>query len=103
MDCCRVFPYCHIRRWSGVLRFHRFFEPIANETGWSYTQISLAASIRGLEMSLLSPLVGILADRWGPKRLVFSGVFVMVAGLLLLGTAQSLTMFYLAFALLALG
>ena len=95
-----------IATYAGGVAFYgftAFFEPIANETGWSYTQISLAASIRGLEMSLLSPLVGILADRWGPKRLVFSGVFVMVAGLLLLGTAQSLTMFYLAFALLALG
>ncbi len=83
--------------------FTAFFEPIANEMGWSYTQISLAASLRGLEIGLLSPLVGVLADRWGPKRLVFGGVFITVAGLLLLGSTRSLVMFYGAFALLAVG
>ncbi len=83
--------------------FTAFFEPIANETGWSYTQISLAASLRGLEIGLLSPFVGILADRWGPKRLIFGGVFITVAGLLLLSSARSLIMFYGAFALLAIG
>ena len=83
--------------------FTALFEPIVNEMGWSYTQVSLAASLRGLEIGLLSPLVGILADRWGPKRLVFGGVLITVAGLLLLGSTRSLVMFYLAFALLAVG
>jgi len=83
--------------------FTAFFEPIANEMGWSYTQISLAASLRGLEMGLLSPFVGILADRWGPKRLIFGGVLITVAGLLLLSSTRSLIMFYGAFALLAIG
>jgi MFS family permease len=83
--------------------FTAFFEPIANEMGWSYTQISLAASLRGLEIGLLSPFVGILADRWGPKRLIFGGILITVAGLLLLGSTRSLAMFYGAFALLAIG
>ncbi|HEY82316.1 MAG TPA: MFS transporter [Dehalococcoidia bacterium] len=83
--------------------FTAFFEPIANEMGWSYTQISLAASLRGLEIGLLSPFVGILADRWGPKRLIFGGVLITAAGLLLLGVSRSLLVFYGAFALLAVG
>jgi len=83
--------------------FTAFFEPIANEMGWSYTQISLAASLRGLEIGLLSPFVGILADRWGPRRLIFGGVLITVAGLLLLSATKSLIMFYGAFALLAIG
>ena len=48
--------------------FTAVFEPIAGELGWSYTQISLAASLRGLETGLLAPLLGLLADRWGPRR-----------------------------------
>ncbi len=83
--------------------FTAFFEPIANELGWSYTQISLAASLRGLEIGLLSPIVGILADRWGPRRLIFGGVFVTISGLLLLSSTRSLVMFYGAFALLSIG
>lgn len=83
--------------------FTAFIEPIARETGWSYTQISLAASLRGLEMGLLSPVVGIMADRWGPRRVIFSGVALVVTGLLLLSSAHSLFVFYGAFALLAVG
>jgi len=83
--------------------FTAFFEPIANEMGWSYTQISLAASLRGLEMGLLAPFIGILADRWGPRRLMCIGVFVTAMGLTLLSATTSLVMFYGAFVLLAIG
>jgi MFS family permease len=83
--------------------FTAFFEPIVDETGWSYTQLSLAASLRGLEMGILSPVVGILADRWGPRKLILGGVLVTVASLLLLSSATSLIMFYVSFALLAIG
>ena len=83
--------------------FTAFFEPIANEMGWSYTQISLAASLRGLEIGILAPFTGILADRWGPRRLIASGVVITAAGLALLSTTTSLVMFYGAFALFAIG
>jgi MFS family permease len=83
--------------------FTAFFEPIANDMGWSYTQISLAASLRGLEIGLLSPIVGILADRWGPRKLIFGGIFITAASLFLLSSTNSLLMFYGAFALLAIG
>ncbi|NQT05199.1 MAG: MFS transporter [Dehalococcoidia bacterium] len=83
--------------------FTAFFEPIVDEMGWSYTQLSLAASLRGLEMGLLSPIVGTLADRWGPRKLIFGGVLVTVASLLLLSSTTSLIMFYVSFALLAVG
>lgn len=83
--------------------FTAFFEPISAEMGWSYTQISLAASLRGLEMSFLAPIVGMLADRWGPRRLIIAGVLTTATGLALLSVTTSLVMFYGAFALLAIG
>ncbi|MEE9399860.1 MAG: MFS transporter [Dehalococcoidales bacterium] len=83
--------------------FTAFFEPIADEMGWSYTQISLAASLRGLETGLFAPVIGIIADRWGSRRLVFSGALITVAGLILLSSTNSLTIFYVSFALIALG
>ncbi|MGB2813973.1 MAG: MFS transporter [Dehalococcoidales bacterium] len=83
--------------------FTAFFEPIVDEMGWSYTQLSLAASLRGLEMGILSPIVGILADRWGPRKLIFGGILVTVASLLLLSSTTSLFMFYVSFVLLAIG
>jgi predicted MFS family arabinose efflux permease len=51
------------------LGFTAIFEPIARDFGWSYAQVSFAASLRGMEMSLLAPIVGLLMARWGPRRL----------------------------------
>ncbi len=50
--------------------FTAIFVPIADEFGWSYTQISLAASLRGIEASLLAPIIGATVDRLGPRRLL---------------------------------
>ncbi len=83
--------------------FTAIFEPIANDMNWSYTQISLASSLRGLEAGLLAPVIGVLVDRWGPRRLVFFGTLITVGGLLMLSQTSSLGMFYGAFTLIAIG
>ncbi len=83
--------------------FTAIFEPIAEEFGWSYTSISIAASIRGLEAGLLAPVVGIMVDRWGPRKVIFGGVLCIGLGLLLLSRVQSIGMFYAAFILMSLG
>ncbi len=86
-----------------TLGFTAFFEPIAAEFGWSYTQISVAASIRGVEAGLLSPLMGILIDRWGPRRLVFGGTVMVGLAMIFLSGVDSLAMFYVGFAAIAFG
>ncbi|MFC1965623.1 MFS transporter [Chloroflexota bacterium] len=86
-----------------IYGFTALFEPIADELGWSYTQISLAASLRGLEMGILAPIVGILVDRWGPRRIIFGGVVFTAMGLILLSRSMSLGVFYGAFVLIAIG
>jgi sugar phosphate permease len=83
--------------------FTAFFEPIAEEFGWSYTQISIAASIRGLEMGILAPVMGFLVDRFGPRRLIFSGSLIIGFGFILLSWTNSLAMFYGTFILIAVG
>jgi cyanate permease len=90
---------------AGVIYFGftAVFEPIAEEFGWSYAQISLAASLRGLEVGLLAPLMGFLVDRWGPRRMVFGGSILTFVGFLILSRVSSLTMFYGAFVLIAIG
>jgi len=90
---------------SGTVNFGftAFFEPIREEFGWSYTQISLAASLRGLEMGIFAPVVGFLADRFGPRKVILWGTVTVGFGLILLSLTQSLAMFYGAFLLLAFG
>ena len=83
--------------------FTAVFEPIASDFGWSYAQVSFAASLRGLQTSFLAPIVGLLMDRWGPRRLVFTGAVIIGLGLLLLSRINSLATFYGAFILIAMG
>lgn len=83
--------------------FTAFFEPIQKEFGWSYTQVSLASSLRGLEMGIFAPIVGFLVDRFGSRRLLLGGSIIIGLGFLALSLTQSLTMFYLSFLLIALG
>ncbi len=90
---------------SGVIHFGftAVFEPIAREFGWSYAQVSLAASLRGLETGLISPVLGWMVDRWGARKLVFGGSIVAALGMILLSRIDSLWTFYAAFILIAIG
>ncbi|MBI5968185.1 MAG: MFS transporter [Deltaproteobacteria bacterium] len=83
--------------------FTAFFEPLVKEFGWSYTQVSLAASLRGLEMGIFAFPIGFLVDRFGSRKLIFFGVITAGFGLILLSFTQSLVMFYGAILLLGLG
>ena len=86
-----------------VFSFTALVEPAASQFGWSYAQISLAATLNSLLTGLTAPLVGLLADRWGPKKLVFGGVLINCLGFILLSRVASLTMFYGAFLLIYIG
>ncbi len=90
---------------SGIVHFGftAFFEPLIKEFGWSYTQISFAKSLRGLEMSVFAPLLGFLADRYGSRKLILCGTITVGLGLILLSMTQSLAMFYASFLLLSFG
>jgi len=81
--------------------FTTIFKPIVEEFGWSYTQVSLAASLRGVETGLLAPVVGILIDRWGPRRIVFIGGCLTALGLFMLSRVDSLVTFYISFILIS--
>ncbi|MDD5168456.1 MAG: MFS transporter [Syntrophales bacterium] len=90
---------------SGVIfyGFTAFFEPLVKEFGWSHTQVSFASSLRGMEMGILAPLVGFLADCLGSRMLLVAGMTTLGAGLILLSYTQSLPMFYGAMVLIAFG
>jgi sugar phosphate permease len=83
--------------------FTALIEPLAEEFGWSYAQISFAASLRGIETGILAPVVGFLVDRWGPRRLMFGGIIIVGLGLVLLSGINTLGMFWAAFGLIAAG
>jgi len=49
-----------------TLGFTAFIDPIVNDLGWNYTQISFAASLRGVEVALFTPLSGLWLTVGGP-------------------------------------
>ena len=100
---CACFPIGLYVSGITVYGFTAFFEPFVKEFGWSYTQISFAASLRGLEAGIFSPVIGFLVDRFGSRKLILAGTILSGLGLLLLSLTRSLIMFYCGFLLLAFG
>ncbi|MFC1534215.1 MFS transporter [Thermodesulfobacteriota bacterium] len=83
--------------------FTAFFEPIAKEFDWSYGTVAIAASLRGMEMGLLAPLLGMLVDRWGARPLMIVASLIGGLGLIFQSKISSLGMFYAAFILISIG
>jgi sugar phosphate permease len=83
--------------------FTAFLEPIAEEFGWSYTKVSFAASLRGLELGIFAPVMGFLVDRFGPRRLLFLGTLSIGSGFIFLSLTSTLGMFYGSFVLIGIG
>lgn len=84
------------------LGFTAIFEPIAYEYSWSYAQVSFGASMC-MMAGLLSPLIGVSVDRWGPRKIIFGALVIGGTGLLLLSRINSLSMFYGACLLIGAG
>ena len=83
--------------------FSALFNPVAEEFDWSYALVSLAFTFRGFESGIMAPIVGILVDRFGPRKLLFSGVIITGLGFWLFSRIHALWSFYGAFLFLALG
>ena len=58
--------------------------------GWSRGESSVAYSVSQLVTGATSPLVGVLVDRLGPRRLILIGGFLLAAGLLASAYANAL-------------
>lgn len=83
--------------------FTAFFEPLVKQFGWSYAQISVAASLHNLVGVFCAPLMGSLVDRWGSRRVMFAGIIVISVGFIVLSFLSSLIMFYTIFVLISIG
>ena len=89
--------------WAVIYGFTAFVDPISASFGWTYTQISLAMSIRGMETGLLNPFLGAAVDRWPARRLAIIGIVIFGLGFLFLSWTRNLAMFYAGSMIFALG
>jgi sugar phosphate permease len=83
--------------------FTALVDPMAATMGWSYAQISLAMTFRGVESGVMNPFMGVVADRWPARRLVFIGIIVIGLGVLCLSRVNNLPMFYVSFIIMGVG
>ena len=83
--------------------FGAYLAALVQDRGWSKTALSGAAALKSTEAALLGPVLGWLVDRFGSQRIVRVGVILFGIGFMLLSQTDTLTTFYAAFVVLALG
>ena len=83
--------------------FGTIFTPIVKEFGWSNASTALAFSLRSEVGGIAAPFVGVLIDRFGPRRSLFAGVIVASLGMLGMSFMHNIWQFYLSMFVTALG
>ena len=80
--------------------FGVYIKPMEAEMGWSRGALSGAAAVSLLLLGAAGPLVGRLADLWGPRRVVTGALVVLAAGAIGSAFVQQLWHIYLTAGLL---
>ena len=80
--------------------FAVFFVAMLDEFAWSRGAASMAFSVGNLVQAALSPLVGWLTDRWGPRRVIIAG---LALGAMSLGACSQVQTLWHLIALFGLG
>jgi len=76
-----------------------FMKPMIAEFGWSRTAITGSIAFGSICAGILSPFVGPLLDRHGPKIVAFVSILVMSAGLICMALITRIWQLYLFFGL----
>jgi MFS family permease len=77
-----------------------FQQPMALDTGWSRTGISLAMTLNFIAMGIAALFWGMALDRLGPRPVLLAGSTILGLGLVLASRARSVTEFQLLFGVL---
>lgn len=73
-----------------------FLLPITRDHGWTRELFGLALAVQNLTWGISQPFTGMLADRFGSRRIVASGVVLYALGLFGMAHADSPAMFVVA-------
>lgn len=83
--------------------FGVFIKPIEAEFGWTRAQLSGAAALSLFVLGAVGPMVGWLADIWGPRRVMFLATVVLGVGTVLASFVGHLWQMYASAVLMAAG
>ena len=83
--------------------FSTYLPLLEEEFGWSKALLSAPRAFSLIETAILGPINGYLADRFGPRIMITSGVFIFGLGLILFSFVHAIWSFLAVFALMAVG
>jgi len=95
-----------VNTFNGALVFHSFGAYVVlleQDFGWSQATFGLAFALQRIESGLLGPIEGWAIDRFGPRRVMMTGLVIFALGFIALSQINSILTFYLAYLLIALG
>ena len=95
-----------VNTFNGALVFHAFGAYVVlleEDFGWSRTTFAFAFALQRIESGLLGPIEGWAIDRFGPRRVMMTGLVLFALGFLAFSQIDSVLTFYLAFMLIAIG
>lgn len=86
-----------------VYSFSLFVKPLAAEFGWSRGEISMGLTLTNLAVTVTTPALGVLCDRFGSRALLFVGHGALGAGMAALAhQTPQLWQFYAVFLFIGL-
>jgi MFS family permease len=86
-----------------VQGFSSYADLLHTDFGWDKATLAGPRSVTSVQNSILGPVAGFLIDKFGPRLVVGIGVVITGLGLILLGTTNSLWMYYVSNIVMALG
>jgi MFS family permease len=86
-----------------VQGFSSYLGPLQRDFGWNRALLAGPRSVTQVQNSVLGPIEGYLIDRFGPRKMVATGSFILGLGFILFGFTNSIWMYFLASMVIALG
>ncbi|MFC2000472.1 MFS transporter [Chloroflexota bacterium] len=88
---------------AGGVRFSFpvFYVSILDDFGWSRAKTASIYSLHSIVSGMMAPLAGVLYDRFGPKKVILTGIIIAVLALVGCGFSSSISQFYLSFGVFA--
>lgn len=88
--------------WYGIRSsFSIFYVTLLEDFSWSRGESAGVQSMALIAYTILAPLVGGLIDRFGPRRVIVPGILILSSGLILCGSIETLTQFYIFYGVVA--
>lgn len=83
--------------------FSLFLDPLHDAFGWKREAMGGAFALAAITVALVSPLIGILLDRYPPRRVILPGILVFALGLAALSRlTPNIFQFYATFFVIGL-